>query len=229
MISSFAVSIGFDLVDIITGLGILAIIFVVFAESGLLIGFFLPGDSLLFTAGLLVQTNALPINIHLFILTLIAAAILGDNVGYFFGKKVGSNLYNRPNSRLFKKHHLEKAEKFYEKHGGKTIILARFTPVVRTFAPIVAGASNMNYKKFFTFNVIGALLWAGGITYLGYFSGSALKSLGIDPDSIILPFIVIIVLFSLLPAAYQIVKNKEIRDSILSTTKKQLKKFTKSK
>lgn len=229
MINSFAISIGLDLVDLIIGFGVIAILFVIFAESGLLVGFFLPGDSLLFTAGILVQTGTIPINIHLFVILLIIAAVLGDNFGYMFGKRVGSSLYSRPNSRLFKKNHLEKAQKFYEKHGGKTIILARFTPVVRTFAPIIAGASNMDYKKFFVFNLIGGVLWAGGVTYLGYFLGSVLKSMGIDPDTIILPFIIIIVLLSILPAAYQIMKNKEIRDSILSNTKKQLKKFKKSK
>ena len=229
MITNFALSIGFDLVDFIIGLGVFAVLLVVFAESGLLIGFFLPGDSLLFTVGLLVQSGTIPINIHLLVLLLFIAAVLGDNVGYAFGKSAGGRLFSKSDSKIFKQKHLLKAQRFYEKHGGKTIVLARFTPVVRTFAPIVAGASGMNYKKFFTYNLLGGLLWTAGITYAGYYAGALLRSAGIDPDTIILPIIVFIVFISILPALYQVIKNKETRDSILNFAKTRLNVKPKSK
>jgi membrane-associated protein len=134
-------------VHLITSFGVLAILLVVFAESGLLIGFVLPGDSLLFTAGYMVQQNSQHIDIHIFALLVFAAAVLGDSVGYSFGHKVGRKLFEKENSRFFKKKYLEQTEKFYDKHGSATIVLARFVPIVRTFAPIVAGASKMHYKK----------------------------------------------------------------------------------
>ena len=229
MITNFALSIGFDLVDFIVGLGVFAVLLVVFAESGLLIGFFLPGDSLLFTVGLLVQSGTIPINIHLLVLLLFIAAVLGDNVGYAFGKSAGSRLFSKTDSKIFKQKHLLKAQRFYEKHGGKTIVLARFTPVVRTFAPIVAGASGMDYKKFFTYNLLGGILWTAGITYAGYYAGAILLSAGIDPDTIILPIIVFVVFISILPALYQVTKNKETRDSILNFAKNRFRVKPKSK
>lgn len=229
MITNFALSIGFDLVDFIVGLGVFAVLLVVFAESGLLIGFFLPGDSLLFTVGLLVQSGTIPINIHLLVLLLFIAAVLGDNVGYAFGKSAGSRLFSKTDSKIFKQKHLLKAQRFYEKHGGKTIVLARFTPVVRTFAPIVAGASGMDYKKFFTYNLLGGILWTAGITYAGYYAGAILRSAGIDPDTIILPIIVFVVFISILPALYQVTKNKETRDSILNFAKNRFRVKPKSK
>lgn len=146
---------------------------IVFAETGLLIGFFLPGDSLLFIAGFLSsdaggnQLPALPI----VLLCVFAAAVVGDQVGYLFGRKVGPPLFSRPDSRLFKQEYVRKAEVFFERHGAKTIVLARFVPIVRTFAPIVAGVGRMHYKTFVTYNVVGALLWAVGLTTLGYFLG----------------------------------------------------------
>ena len=146
------------------------VFFVIFAESGLFFGFFLPGDSLLFTAGLLSSQGYLNFPL-LAILSFIAAAS-GDNVGYWFGHKVGPKIFAREDSFLFKKHHLIEAQNFYQKHGSKTIVLARFVPFVRTFAPIVAGAANMNYQTFMTFNLIGALLWSVGIASLGYFLGN---------------------------------------------------------
>ena len=150
------------LIHLITGIGVLAILFVIFAESGLLIGFFLPGDSLLFTSGFLVQQNVLPINIHIFVFLLFIAAALGDSVGYTFGRRVGRKLFERERSRFFRPEHLKAAEVFYEKHGSKTIVLARFVPFVRTFAPIVAGASKMHYKTFLIFNLLGAAAWTSG-------------------------------------------------------------------
>lgn len=221
---------GLDLVDIITGLGVLAILFVIFAESGLLIGFFLPGDSLLFTAGVLVHAGVLNINIHLFVFLLFLAAVLGDSVGYTFGRRVGHKIFRRPDSLLFRQENIQHAEEFYEKHGGKTIIIARFIPVVRTFAPVVAGVGKMRYKTFLAFNVVGALLWAAGITYLGYFLGVFFERIGIDIDTVLYPIIAVIILASVLPPAIHIFKDKKRRDAIIAGTKRQLKVvFTKKK
>jgi len=216
---------GLDLVDIIIGLGIFAVLLVIFAESGLLIGFFLPGDSLLFTAGALYATGILPgnvpINIHVFVVLLFIAAVLGDSVGYWFGRKVGFRIFKKPDARIFKQSHIQNAQAFYEKHGGKTIIMARFVPIVRTFAPIVAGVGKMDYRRFLGFNLIGGLLWTFGITYLGYFAGRALIAAGIEIDSVILPIIVIIVLISVLPPAIHILKDKKNRVALWEGTKKQ--------
>jgi putative membrane protein len=151
------------LTEYIIHLGIVAVIAVIFAESGLLVGFFLPGDSLLFMSGFLTQQGIFKINIHLFALLLFIAAVAGDNVGYSFGKRVGRKLFERPNSRLFKQQYLVQAEQFFEKHGSKAIVLARFVPVVRTFTPIIAGVSTMHYRTFFVYNLIGGFLWTGHV------------------------------------------------------------------
>jgi membrane-associated protein len=214
---------GFDLQELIKWAGPIGVAAIVFAESGLLIGFFLPGDSLLFTAGFLVQIGVMPINIHLLVFILFLAAVLGDNVGYTFGRRVGRKLFDRKNSRLFKKDHLEKAEAFYEKYGSKTILMARFIPVVRTFAPIVAGTANMHYKTFVSYNIIGGLLWAAGLTYLGYFLGDVFTNrLGLDIDQVILPAVAIIILISIMPPIIHILKDKDQRTALWSGTKKQL-------
>ncbi|MBO8196487.1 VTT domain-containing protein [Streptomyces oryzae] len=144
--------------------GILAI---VFAESGLLIGFFLPGDSLLFTTGLLIVTDQLHMPLWLMCLLIVLSAVLGDQAGYLFGKKVGPTLFRRPDSRFFKQENVEKAHEFFEKHGPKSLVLARFVPIVRTFTPIIAGVSGMRYRSFIIFNVIGGTLWGAGVTLLG--------------------------------------------------------------
>ena len=167
-------------VHLITSFGVFAILLVIFAESGLLIGFVLPGDSLLFTAGYMVQQNPQHIDIHIFALLVFAAAVLGDSVGYSFGHKVGRKLFEKENSRLFKKKYLEQTEKFYDKHGSATIVLARFVPIVRTFAPIVAGASKMHYKTFLTFNLIGGFLWSSVFVYLGFYAGEFLTKAGVN-------------------------------------------------
>ena len=217
---------GVDLVDIIISLGIFAIIFVIFAESGLLIGFFLPGDSLLFTAGAFYATGLLPgnvpLSIHLFVILLFIAAFLGDTVGYWFGRKTGPRIFKKADARIFKQKYVLQAQKFYEKHGGKTIIMARFVPIVRTFAPIVAGAAKMEYKRFFTFNLIGGFAWTFGITYLGYFAGKALIAAGVDIDSVILPIIALIIFISVLPTAIHILKDKNNREAIWAASKKQI-------
>jgi membrane-associated protein len=169
----------FDLVKLIETVGYVGLFFIIFAESGLLIGFFFPGDSLLLTAGLLASRGVLDIRILLPLL--FVAAVLGDNVGYWFGAKTGPHLFKRPNSLLFKRENLLKAQAFYQKHGGKTITLARWVPVIRTFAPIVAGAAKMDYRRFILFNLFGALAWAIGMTLLGYGLGIWFGSIeGVD-------------------------------------------------
>ncbi|GAA0385441.1 DedA family protein [Streptomyces luteireticuli] len=148
--------------------GLLGVLAIVFAESGLLIGFFLPGDSLLFTTGLLVTTGKLnDYPLWVVCLLVVLAAVLGDQAGYLFGRKVGPALFRRPDSRLFKQENVEKAHEFFEKYGPKSLVLARFVPVIRTFTPIVAGVSRMNYRSFLIFNIIGGTLWGAGVTLLG--------------------------------------------------------------
>jgi membrane-associated protein len=214
---------GVDLIDFIKWAGILGILLVVFAESGLLIGFFLPGDSLLFTAGFLVYTGFFSINIHLLVLLLFVAAVAGDSVGYAFGRKVGPHVFKRPDSLLFKQDNVIKAQAFYEKHGGKTIIIARFIPVVRTFAPVVAGVAKMEYRQFLTYNLIGGFLWAAGVTYLGYYVGAWFTKAGIDIDHVLLPIIATIIVLSILPPAIHILKDKKQREVIWNGTKRQIK------
>lgn len=161
---------------LIDAFGLLGIFLIVFAESGLLIGFFLPGDSLLFTAGFLASgPSSVAEELHLPLLPLLVliwvGAVAGDQVGYLFGKRVGPALFNRPDSRFFKREHVEKAEAFFAKHGPKAIVLARFVPIVRTFTPITAGVSSMHYRTFVTYNLVGGTIWAFGVTLLGYFLG----------------------------------------------------------
>lgn len=219
---------GVELIDVITWAGIFGVALIVFAESGLLIGFFLPGDSLLFTTGILIHSGILNLgvgawNIHLAVLIIFIAAVLGDSVGYTFGRKAGPRVFKKPDARLFKQEYVQKAQEFYEKHGGKTIIIARFIPIVRTFAPVVAGASKMDYRRFLSFNIIGGLLWAAGITYIGYLLGEVLEKAGLEIDHILLPVIAIIILISVLPPAIHIFKDKKTRVAFINGTKRELK------
>jgi membrane-associated protein len=157
---------------LISTFGLLGILAIVFAESGLLIGFFLPGDSLLFTAGLLVADGKyLDRPLWLVCLLVSIAAVAGDQFGYLFGRRFGPALFRRPDSRLFKQENLTRAREFFTRYGARSIVLARFVPIVRTFTPIVAGASHMHYRTFLLFNVIGGTLWGCGVTILGYFLG----------------------------------------------------------
>lgn len=223
---SYFSAIPFLNVEYIVGtLGLIGILAIVFAESGLLIGFFLPGDSLLFTAGFLVSTGMFKINIIALVLLVFIAAVLGDSVGYIFGRRVGRRLFNRPNSVLFRQENMVHAEQFYDKYGSKTIIIARFIPVVRTFAPIVAGIGKMEYKTFITYNLIGGLLWAAGITLLGFGLGHWFQSLGLDIDTVILPIAGIIILISIAPALIHLLKDKKQRRAIWAATKLQFKKL----
>lgn len=184
----------FDLPELIRTVGYVGITGIVFAESGLFFGFFLPGDSLLFTAGILASQGFL--NIWILLPLLFFAAVLGDNVGYWTGRKLGGWLMKQPDSWFFKKHHLLKAQRFYEEKGGQTLILARFMPAIRTFAPIAAGMADMHYDTFFKFNVLGGLLWSVCMTVLGYFLGNIIP----DIEKYLLPVIGLIVLVSIVPA-----------------------------
>ncbi len=183
------------------------LIFIVFAETGLAVGFFLPGDSLLVVAGLFAATGKL--NLAVLLSTLFVAAVVGDAVGYYTGARLGPRLFKRKKSFFFRPSHLQKAHAFYEKYGGKTIVIARFVPIVRTFAPIVAGAAEMPYRRFVVFNVLGGFLWVFSMLLGGYFLGSLLKSrAGIDLDEHIEWVIIIVVLLSLTPAIIEYLKSR---------------------
>lgn len=212
---------GVDLVSFIQTVSLIGVAFVIFAESGLLIGFFLPGDSLLFTAGFLMYTGVLPINLFVAILVLFVAAAFGDTVGYAFGRRVGGRIFSRPDARIFKQEYIQRAQDFYDKHGSKTIILARFIPIVRTFAPIVAGAGNMPYKRFLAFNLIGAFLWTAGVTSAGFFLGKWFEAMGLDIDQVLLPIVAIIIVVSVLPPAIHILRDKKNRDALWTGVKRQ--------
>ncbi len=198
-----------DILDpqkIISLFGVIGVIAIVFAESGLFFGFFLPGDSLLFTAGLLSSQGILPFWILL--IGVFVAAVLGDNVGYWFGKKLGPALFVKEDSFFFKRKYIAQAQHFYEKHGKKTIILSRFIPIIRTFAPIVAGIGNMNYKIFFLYNVIGGFVWSIGLTVLGYVLGATVPGI----DKYLLPIILLIILISFLPGIYHLFKSYSVKN-----------------
>lgn len=213
---------GVDLITLIQNVSLIGVALIVFAESGLLIGFFLPGDSLLFTTGLLVHSGVLNFNIHLVVAILFVAAVLGDSVGYTFGRRLGPRIFRKKDARLFKQEYIQRAQAFYEKHGAKTIVIARFIPVVRTFAPVVAGAGTMPYRRFVTYNIIGAGIWAGGVTYAGYFLGAWFESMGIEIDTVLLPVVALIILASVLPPAIHIFKKKETRQAFWEGTKREL-------
>ena len=151
---------------------ILGVMLVIFAETGLLVGFFLPGDSLLFTLGMFVGTGAVGVHIWVAAPLVWLAAVAGNQTGYLIGRKAGPAIFNKPDSRLFKQEYVERTSDFFERHGGKAVTLAQFVPIVRTFTPVIAGVGKMHYRHFVTFNVVGATFWAFGITWLGYFLGS---------------------------------------------------------
>ncbi len=174
----FDVSPNGGLETLIRNFGYALLFAIIFSETGLLVGFLLPGDSMLFVAGLMAYKGYL--NIALLIVLLSLAAVAGDSVGYFIGKKIGKPLFERGDSRFFKRKHLESARVFYEKHGPKTIVLARFVPIVRTFVPTVAGAAGMNYLQFLTYNIGGGVLWIASMSLLGYFFGKVIPPQHLD-------------------------------------------------
>jgi membrane-associated protein len=183
----------YDVPELIRIGGLVGLIAIVFAETGLLIGFFLPGDSLLITAGLFAAKG--DFDIVSLNLTLIASAIIGDATGYWIGRRTGRALYSRPDSLLFRREHLRITHEFYERHGGKTIVLARFMPIVRTFAPVVAGAAEMGYRKFATYNIVGGILWVTSMTLAGYYLGRAVPNI----ESNIHYVVAVVIALSLLP------------------------------
>lgn len=192
-----------NLDDLIQAIGYLGLFIMVFAESGLFFGFFLPGDSLLFTAGFIASQGLL----NYWVLTplLVVGAIAGDSVGYFMGRRFGGWLEKRPDSLLFKKKHLHRAQRFYEKNGARTIVIARFIPAVRTFAPIAAGMARMDYGTFLKFNVVGGFGWAVGMTTLGFFLGSLIP----DVDRYLLPIVGAIIVISVIPAILHMREEEE--------------------
>ena len=203
---------------LLPAIGYLGIFAIIFAESGLLIGFFLPGDSLLFTAGFLASQNIFDIKVLTFLCFI--AAVTGDSVGYAIGHKLGRRLFRRKDSFFFHPDHLLKAEKFYEKHGKKTIVLARFLPVIRTFAPVVAGIGNMKYRTFFAYNIIGGFLWAVLLPLAGYYLGKTIP----DVDKYLLPIIGLIIVLSVLPQAISILRNEQVRNHLFALVLKPFKK-----
>lgn len=188
--------------------------FIVFAETGLAFGFFLPGDSLLVVAGLFAASGDL--SLAVLMVTLFFAAVVGDAVGYLSGKKAGEKLFTRPKSRLFNPHHLHKAHNFYERHGGKTIIIARFVPIVRTFAPIVAGAAKMPYRQFLAYNIFGGLFWVSSMLLAGYFLGGLVETLvrnvfgyeGFRLEDNIDKVVLVVVFLSVLPIIIEFIRNR---------------------
>jgi membrane-associated protein len=212
-----------DLTQIIQSFGYAGITAIIFAESGLFFGFFLPGDSLLLTAGLLASRGTL--SLPLLIILLAPAAILGDNVGYWFGAKTGPRIFNRENSRFFKRKNLLAAKAFYEKHGGKTIVLARFMPFIRTFAPIVAGAGEMHYRRFVFFNFLGGLFWTLSMLLVGYGLGVAAADVAPEQvDKYFLILIVAVIFVSALPTLIHL--WRENREEIMRRLRRQPRSTT---
>lgn len=205
----------FELIPLIKTAGYLGLFAIVFAESGLFVGFFLPGDSLLFTAGFLASQGFF--NIWYLIPLVFLGAVLGDNVGYAFGYKVGPMLFNKEESIFFHKDHLERARIFYEKYGKKAIVLARFMPGIRTFAPILAGVGKMNYPVFMSYNIIGGLLWGVGLPFFGYLLGNTIP----DADKYLLPIVLLIIFLSVLPGLIHIWRDDTERNRIWGLIKKK--------
>jgi membrane-associated protein len=180
---------------------------IIFAETGLLIGFFLPGDSLLFTAGLLAHEGDL--NIWFLLIGVFFAAVVGDQVGFQLGKKAGPSIFRKPDARLFRQEYVQHTKDFFDKHGPKTVVLARFVPVVRTFAPVLAGVGEMDRKTFTIYNVVGALVWAVGVTLLGYALGSAIGADNVD--KYLYPIIAVIILVSFIPPFLEWRKHRKAK------------------
>ncbi len=193
---------GIDFGEILRVTGYVGLFAIIFSESGLFFGFFLPGGSLLFAAGLLASQGLF--NVYILVLTVGFAAILGDNVGYWFGHKVGRRIFVKEDSIFFHKKYLETTKEYYEKYGPMTVVIGRFVPIVRTFAPILAGVGQMNYKKFLSYNVMGALLWAVGVSLLGFFLGETVPGI----EKYITPIIILIIILSILPIVFNLLKSK---------------------
>jgi len=195
----------YNVPELIRLVGFYGIVAVVFAETGLLIGFFLPGDSLLITAGLFAARG--DFDFATLILSLIPAAIIGNATGYYIGHRTGQALYQRPNSMLFRREHLEMTHEYYLRHGGKTIVIAQFIPILRTFAPVVAGVAAMGYRQFATYNIVGAILWVGSMTTAGYVLGNMVPNI----EQRIHYVVAVVIAVSLLPPAIAWLKRRSRR------------------
>lgn len=202
-----------DIGHIIESGGLLLIMAIIFAESGLLVGFFLPGDTLLFGAGLAASQDRLPLG--WLILAVILAAVIGDNVGYSIGRRSGKRLFRREEGILFQKENIERAEKFYERHGGKTIVLARFVPVIRTFAPLLAGVGKMPRQRFMAFNILGGSLWGSSMILIGYWLGKRIPHLDKYIDLVIIGIFAL----SILVALGHLLSNKKTRTKIMARSR----------
>lgn len=209
----------FDLVTFIKTIGYVGIAGIVFAETGLFIGFFLPGDSLLFTAGFLASQGFFDIAVLIFVA--FPAAIAGDSFGYAFGRKVGPRIFTREDSLLFHKDHVERTRTFFERHGAKTIVLARFLPIVRTFAPVLAGVGKMHYPTFLVYNVVGAGLWAIGIPLAGYFLGRSIPGV----DRYLIPIVLLVIILSVLPSTLHVIRDEKLRQQLLGIITSKLKRW----
>ena len=205
-----------DLTHLLLTGGYALLFAIIFAESGLFFGFFLPGDSLLFTAGILAAQPGTGFSLPILLVGCFIAAVLGDNVGYAFGRRVGRRFFQRDDSVLFRKKYVLQAQAFYEKHGSKTIVLARFVPIVRTFAPIVAGIGEMHYRTFLTFNLIGGLLWAVGMNAAGYWLGNIIP----DVDKYLLPIVLVLIIVPGLPSLIHLLRDAEMRASLRTAAKR---------
>lgn len=204
----------FNVAHIIQTGGLLLIAAIIFAESGMMVGFFLPGDTLLFSAGILAAAGKLPLPET--IAAIAAAAILGDNIGYQIGRSLGPRLFRKPDGLVFRKDYIERAEKFYEKYGSKTMLLAHFVPVIRTFAPVTAGAGRMSLPKFILFDAIGDIAWTFLLVLTGVFLGSRIPGI----EKYIEPVLIVIVLVFLLPTLLHIFRDPKIRAAISSKFKR---------
>ena len=202
MTEFFTAIIHLDPIAIVKAGGYIGIAILVFSESGLLIGIFFPGDSVLFIAGLLAAGGFL--SFWPLVLLVVVAAILGDSVGYWFGVKAGNAFFKRKDSRFFKQEYVTRTQKFFETYGGRAIIIARFVPVVRTIAPILAGVGTMHYRRFISYNIFGGLLWGAGMISLGYFLGSIIP----NGENYVLPLSLVIIVISFLPIFINYARNK---------------------
>ena len=207
-----------NIITLIETGGYLGLFAIIFAESSFV--FFLPGDSLLFTAGFLASQNIL--SLPILIISCFTAAVIGNNVGYAFGKRIGDRFFQKQDSWLFSHKNVLKAQKFYEKHGSLTIVIARFIPVVRTFVPIVAGIGKMHYRTFVIFNFVGAVLWSIGLNVAGYFLGKTIP----NADKYLTPIVILIVIVSVAPTVVHVLKDQETRTDLIKTVQKLLRKMS---
>lgn len=199
----------FEVSNIIQSGGLLLIAFIVFAETGLLVGFFLPGDTLLLAAGVFAAQGKLPLGLT--IIVIILASIVGNVVGYEIGRRTGHRVFRKKDGILFRKEYITRAEVFYEKHGGKTILFARFVPIVRTFAALVAGIGHMPFNRFMGYNIAGGILWGGSVTLLGYWFGQRIPNI----DHYILPTVLAVTAISFAPAVHHLLFDKKSRQLLL--------------